>query len=491
MNDYIAGRFEQPKQADESFTIQSPADLNDTIASYQVARSQVDRAVDSATQAFRAWRKLAVSARAQLLRQYQGALKKNADALALSIAREIGKPLWEAKTEVSAMVGKIDLALGEGQRHVENRILEDLPGEIRHRPLGIVAVIGPFNFPGHLPNGQIVPALLAGNCVVFKPSEKGGQTAVLMARCFHEAQFPAGVFNLVQGTASGAAHLTSHAGIHGVLFTGSLDVGRKILAANAQRPGLLVALELGGKNASLVLEDCDLERTARELVFSGFATAGQRCTATARVIVTRPVAEALTARLKVLTEHISVGHCQADNVFMGPVINAHTIERLRSTLAMAEAKGASAVVPASEVTIEGRPGFYLRPSLYRLTEGVESIAGYTDVELFAPNLCIIVADDDEHAVTIANNTEFGLSAAVFTSSQQRFETLADALEVGVVHHNRSTAGASGRLPFGGIKSSGNHRAAGISMALSCSFPQGVLRPSPAAGALPTWPGMHT
>ncbi len=488
-SDYIFGQFERPASADHELVVRSPADQSDTIASYTVSTGQIDRAVDAAAQAFRGWRKMTLAARSTLLRAYQAALKRHADALALMIAREIGKPLWEAKTEVTAMIGKIDLALGEGARFTEDKQLDDLPGEIRHRPLGVIAVIGPFNFPGHLPNGQLVPALLTGNCVVFKPSEKGGGTAALMAQCFHEADFPNGAFNLVHGGASVAAHLTTHAGIHGILFTGSLDVGRQIVAANAHRPGLLVALELGGKNASIVLEDCDLERTARELAFSAFATAGQRCTATSRVVVLNAVANQLTARVTELTKTLKVGFPQADNVFMGPVINDSTRQRLLHTLTLARKAGAEALVESEPIEVEGKEGFYVSPSLYRLPEGLRAISGYTDVELFAPNLCILTARDETEAAALANDSAYGLSAAVFTASEERFERLADELDVGVVHWNRSTAGASGRLPFGGTKGSGNHRPAGILMGQSCTFAQGVLRPVRGSPALPTWPGL--
>ncbi len=487
--DFIAGDFQQPAVADEEFTILSPADQNDTIGLYRVAQSQVDKAVDAATQAYKGWRKLTLSTRVDFLKRYQAALKVNAEALALSISREIGKPLWEAKTEVAAMVTKVDVTINEGLAFTQDKVVPDLPGEIRHRPLGVVAVVGPFNFPGHLPNGQIVPALLLGNTVVFKPSEKGGDTAGLMAQCMHQAGFPKGVFNVVQGAQRVAKHLTSHTGIAAVLFTGSLDVGKAILRANADRPGVLVALELGGKNASVVLEDCELERTAREIVFSAFATAGQRCTATSRVIAVKSVADALSERIVQLTKRLTVGFHQTPDTFLGPVIAESTRQKMAAATRLAVTSGATALVQGGPVDVPKHTGFYLRPSVHRLPPGMHHLTGYTDTELFGPDLCIVTADSLDEAATIANQTPFGLSAAVFTSSEAQFEALAAELDVGVVHMNRSTAGASGRLPFGGIKGSGNHRAAGILMGQSCTFAQGILRSPPAQTPLPIWPGM--
>lgn len=489
-SDFIGGRFVVPAAAEGHFEVRSPADTSDVVGRHAWARSQVDEAVMAARAAFVAWRKLGQPARASLLKAYQSQLKAHSDALAQCIAREIGKPLWEAKTEVAAMVTKVDVSLGEGAAHVRELKLDDLPGEIRHRPHGVAAVIGPFNFPGHLPNGQLVPALLMGNTVVFKPSDKGAGTAVLMAKCFEAAGFPPGVFNLVQGAVPVAERLVTHPGIDALLFTGSVSVGQRLVAANAHRPGLMIALELGGKNASLVFDDCDLERTARELVFSGFATAGQRCTATSRIIVTRGLASKLVDRLAQLTRSIRVGHVFDEGVFMGPVISEATRTQLLAAQQKAVAAGCEPVVAGGSFEVPGRAGFYVRPALHVAPNGVTRVAGYTDTELFAPDLSVLTVDSVDEAIAVANDTEFGLSAAVFTSSAQTFERCADEVRVGVLHWNRSSAGASGRLPFGGIRASGNHRPAGILMGQSCTYPLGVLLPAPGQPPLPSWPGIQ-
>lgn len=488
-SNFIRGRFVRPEKIEAEFTVHSPADLSDLVGRHGWSRALVDDAVLAARDAFGDWRRLPSPARAALLRGYQSALQKNADELARTIAREIGKPLWEAKTEVQAMITKVDVTLTEGTAYTQNHHLADLPGEIRHRPHGVVAVIGPFNFPGHLPNGQIVPALLTGNTVVFKPSDKGAGTAVLMAKCFAEAGCPPGVFNVVQGPAAVAETLSTHEDLDAILFTGSVAVGQRIVAANAHRPGLLIALELGGKNPSLVLDDADLERSVREIAFSGFASAGQRCTATSRVIVTQGIAERLCERLARAARAARVGYVFDEGVFLGPVISETARAQALTAQQLAKRAGYEALAPGETVEVRGHRGYYLQPAVHLAAPQISHVAGYTDTELFAPDLCVHVVDSLEAAVAVANDTPFGLSAAVFTASAEAFEACADRLRVGVLHWNRSSAGASGRLPFGGIKASGNHRPAGILMGTSCLFPQAVLLPPPTNTPLPSWPGL--
>jgi succinylglutamic semialdehyde dehydrogenase len=487
---YVAGRLVEPQPSgrDGELVATSPADTRDVIARYGWSRALVDEAVSAARAAFPAFRRLGEAARRELLYAYQGKLREHRELLALTIAREVGKPVWEAKTEVDAMIAKVDVSLGEGARYTANETLATLPGEIRHMPLGVVAVIGPFNFPGHLPNGQIVPALLTGNTVVHKPSEKTPCTATLIARCMHEAGVPAGVFNVVQGDGSVGEKLSAHEGIDGVLFTGSVNVGRRIAQANAARPDRLIALELGGKNASIALDDCDVERSARAIAFAAFITAGQRCTATSRLFVTRSVADKLIARIAELTRGLRIGNILEPDVFMGPVISESARDVVLAAQAKARASGYENVVTGAALRVDHPHGFYIRPSIVRAETAELDVAGYTDAELFGPDLAVHVVRDEDHALELAGRSRFGLTAGVFTSSREAFERAVDALRVGVVCWNRPTAGASGRLPFGGVRDSGNHRPAGIMAGLTCSYPVGLmLTPSP-DDPLPSWPG---
>jgi succinylglutamic semialdehyde dehydrogenase len=486
--DYVDGRFEHPAQPDGELVIHCPGELARHVSTHPHALAQLDAAVDAARRAQPLWDALGEASRRELLERYQARLRAHREEIALTLALEVGKPLWEARTEVDAMIGKVDLALGEGARFTHDERIDGV-GEIRHRPLGVLAVIGPFNFPGHLPNGQLVPALLLGNTVVHKPSEQTPSAATWMARCFDEAGAPPGVFNVVQGGPAAGSKLTQHADVDGVLFTGSARVGQAIVRDNAHRPHCLIALELGGKNATLALDDCDLELTARALAFSAFATAGQRCSCSSRLYVTRGVAGALVARIAEIARGLRIGHPLGDDVFMGPVISSAARQRVLDATAAARAGGYEAVLTAGAIEVPGHAGHYLAPSIHRASGALRSVVtGYTDDELFGPDLAVYEVDDLEAGIAAVNESRFGLVAAVFTSSATAFEHAALRLRVGVLAWNRPTAGASSRLPFGGIKHSGNHRPAGILAGTSCSYPQGVMLGPTAAGPLPSWPG---
>jgi succinylglutamic semialdehyde dehydrogenase len=238
-----------------------------------------------------------------------------------------------------------------------------------------------------------------------------------------------------------------------------------------------------------VFDDCDLERTVRELAFSAFATAGQRCTATSRVVVTKGIAAPLSERLAAVAKSVVVGHVFDEGVFMGPLISDAARRALLEAQERAVRHGFLALVEGGAAKVSGREGFYVRPAIHVAPAKVTSLAGYTDTELFAPDLSVVVVESVEDAIAVANDTPFGLSSAVFTRDRAIFEACVDGLEVGVLHWNRSSAGASGRLPFGGIKGSGNHRPAGILMGQSCAYPLGVLMPPLQEGPLPSWPGI--
>lgn len=478
--DFIAGRFITASNADSSIVVTSPADTNDHIATYSVAVQHVFAAVQAAQDAFKPWRRLSSSARDDYLRRYQAALRSHSEAIAQTITREVGKPIAEARGEMSAMVNKVDMVLGEGRSWTPDKVLADLPGHVRHRPLGVVAIIGPFNFPGHLPNGQIVPALAAGNTIVFKPSERAPGTGAWLAQCANEAGFPSGVFNLVQGHAASAQALVQHDALSGILFTGSLPVGKAIVAANVERVGRLIALELGGKNASIVLADANLELAVEQVAFAAFATSGQRCTSTSRVIVADSIVDLFCEKLVGAVQKLQVGYPFDPSVFMGPVISDAARAGILHAQTTAVAAGYEPLLPGRSLEVPGRPGWYLSPSILRAPADRRHVPGYSDAELFGPDLAVYAAADTEDALALANDTPFGLVAAVFTQSQATFEYCASELEVGAVHWNRSTAGASGLLPFGGIKQSGNHRPAGILAGQLCAYPQAILGTTPSA-----------
>jgi succinylglutamic semialdehyde dehydrogenase len=472
--DLIDGRFVLPAPPDGAIESRSPADLDDTIGTFPWARAHVAAAVAAARRAFAPWRRASPENRADHLRAFARSVKRHRERLEVAIARAIGKPLWEARTEVDAVIAKVDITLGAGLELIQPRVLADIGAVIRYRPLGVAAVIGPFNFPAHLANGHIVPALATGNTVVFKPSEKAPEVGEIMAECFAEAGFPPGVVNVVQGGMEVSQALVGHADVDAVMFTGSTAVGRAILAASAPWPGRMLALEMGGKNAAIVLADADLGWAAREIAFAAYVTAGQRCTATSRVLVERAVADALIEKLAFIAREIRVGPPDAPDTFLGPVINE--IAQRRAIEAARRLPGRYDEVVPARVPDVGVRGYYVAPALYRLREGVPPDRGALECEeLFAPVLTIEVVDAAEEAVARANDTRYGLAASVYTASCERFEALAPELEVGICNWNRSTVGSSSKLPFGGIKDSGNHRPAGLFSIYYCVDPVAELR----------------
>jgi succinylglutamic semialdehyde dehydrogenase len=488
VGNFVRGRLVPPASVEGSVVVRSPADQNDVVCEQAFGLGAVDDAIDAARKAASRWRSVALPERIACLRRYAARLDAHASLIAHTIAREVGKPSWEAQAEVRAMIAKVDLSVDAMQRYTADHTLPDASGEVRYRPHGVVAVVGPFNMPGHLPNGQIVPALLHGNTVVFKPSDRTPTTGVWIAMCLAEAGLPAGVLNLVHGDGRVGQALTEHRDVDGILFTGSVATGKAIVSANVHRLDRIIALELGGKNAALALDDCDIERTARAVVFGAFASSGQRCSATSRLMVHRRIAPRLISRVVQLTQSLRVGYPLDPDVFMGPVISEAARQQILERQRAALDTGFEPLVSGGAAQVPGRAGWYLQPAIHQ-SPGLNVVAPrYEREELFGPDLAVYVFDDDTDAIRLANDTPYGLTAAVFTAHRARFEALAEVLEVGVVHWNRPTAGASSKLPFGGIKHSGNHRPGGILMGSACAFPQARLLEEPAGASLASWPG---
>ncbi len=441
--DFIAGSWADAKAPDGVIEDRSPADLSMLLGRHPWAVSQADAAVAAA--------------------------QDHEEELARAIALDVGKPLWEARTEAQACSAKAAITADEGMKLASPFPAPGQPGaECRFRPLGVLAVLGPFNFPLHLPNGHILPALACGNAVVFKPSDVAPHAAEVYARCLDQAGVPRGLFNLVQGGPAVGAALAAHEGVDGVLFTGSWAVGQAIQKANQGRTKLL-ALEMGGKNAALVLADADLEKAAYDVLFSAFVSAGQRCTAASRAIVVGD-ARRFAQRIVQLARKLSIGHPLDDGVFMGPLASPAALEKFERGIRAAEAE---TLLESRRLQPRGLEGCYVSPSVHFV--GQRRSSPYEREELFGPDLAVHPAGSEEEALQIANATDYGLAASVHTRSEQAFDRCQRALECGVVNWNAPTVGASGRLPFGGLKRSGNHRPAALWSTLYCSAPVAVLR----------------
>jgi succinylglutamic semialdehyde dehydrogenase len=476
---YIDGRFVVPAAPEGALRCASPADFDDLVGEFAISVQHAHEAVGAASAALRSWRRLPGEERASLLRSFAERVKARRDELATAIARSIGKPLWEARTEVDAVVAKVDITLGAGLEAVAPRELPADKAAIRHRPVGVLVVLGPYNFPAHLPNGHFVPALATGNTVVFKPSERAPEVGEILAECMHEAGMPRGVFNVVQGDARVAAALVDDGRVDGVCFTGSTAVGQRILEASAKYPGRMIALELGGSNAAIVTADADVAHAAREIAFSAFVTAGQRCTATSRVYVEAAALEPLVAELERLARGLRVGYPGDPDVFLGPIIDEPARSRALARLSSLGRTHEPRLAPEA-VTVPGVRGAYLAPGLFVARERTIAM---TAEEFFAPLLLVHAVDDDDAAIAHANASPYGLAASVFCAAEGRFERFAAELEVGICNWNRGTVGSSSRLPFGGVKASGNHRPAGLASTLYCVDAVAQIRwPTPPAPA---------
>lgn len=475
--DYINGQWiKRDELADGQLTRVNPSRKQELVFEATWRLAAVDEAIEAARAALPAWDRLGFEARLAHVERFGQVLGERKEALAQAIAAEAGKPMWEARTEAGALVSKIQIMSTEGAQYTATSGNGRSERAV-YRPLGVLAVLGPFNFPLHLPNGHIIPALLTGNTVVVKPSELTSACMQLYMECAQEAGIPQGVLNMVLGPGAVGARLVAHERVSGVLFTGSYETGLAIKRATLEQPWKLLALEMGGKNTTIVLSDADLDQAAHELIQASFLTAGQRCTATSRLIIERPLVDALTDKLRALAERITTGDALTEEVFMGPLINEAAHARFLRAQEDDEGGNLERVLAGGL----GRPdldGYFVKPAIWRVKDLGAPAGLHQTQELFGPDLVIYGVEDEEQAVTLANGTDFGLAMSVFSASRERFERLSYALEAGVLNWNRSTAGASSKLPFGGVKRSGNHRPAAITAGLYCTYPQAQLLVEP-------------
>lgn len=477
----------------DSLVSHNPARPERVVWSGSPVVAHVDGAVAAARKAFETWSRWPRERRFAVLRRYQQIAAARAGEMAALLRDEVGKPMWDARAEAQLLAGKVEITLENGAHAAMNRVSGyelDLggtrAGRASFRPHGVMAVVGPFNFPAHLPNGHIVPALAMGNTVVFKPSDKTPGVGQLLCALFDEALrsegAPPGVVNLVQGGGDIASRLTAHEGIDGVLFTGSWPVGRRIMRANLDHPGRILALEMGGDNPAIVLGDADLRQSVIECVRCAFITAGQRCTCTRRVIVHEEVAAKLIPALCKAASNLIIGDPAAEYpVFLGPVIReearAHVLHQVGRL-----ARGGGELLVQPEPGDGGTGGWYLTPGVMRVerfirtpdgaeqSEAQAALLAGADIEVFGPFLRISTCRDLDDAIEQANATEFGLAASIFTRDAAAVEEFFARAKAGCLNVNTGTAGASSRLPFGGLGRSGNHRPAGAFSLDYCAYP---------------------
>ena len=433
--------------------------------------AQVDAAVQAARQAFPIWGRLPLEERIAVLERFAACLKDKVDLFARAIGEETGKPLWEATTEVTSMVNKVAISIQSYRERTGEKSgpLADATAVLRHKPHGVVAVFGPYNFPGHLPNGHIVPALLAGNCVLFKPSELTPLVAELTVKCWIEAGLPAGVLNLLQGARETGMALAGNPGIDGLFFTGSSLTGNLLHSQFAGRPDKILALEMGGNNPLLVDQVRDVEAAVYTIIQSAFISAGQRCTCARRLLVPAGSwGDALLARLVEVCRQIKVGRYDEQPApFMGSVIYLQAAQQLLAAQADLLARGAKALLAMTQPQADAA---LLTPGIVDVT----AVAARPDEEFFGPLLQVIRYSSFEDAITEANNTAFGLAAGLLSDDKARYEQFWLESRAGIVNWNKQLTGAASTAPFGGIGASGNHRPSAYYAADYCAYPVASL-----------------
>jgi len=424
-------------------------------------------AVAAARAAFGDWSGRPRQDRIDLVTRYKGVLAARAEDFARAISRETGKPLWETRQELGSMQGKVDISIRAYAERTGEREAATGFGRavLRHKPHGVAAVLGPYNFPGHLPNGHIVPALLAGDTIVFKPSEETPLAGQMLVECLEEAGAPAGVVNLLQGAKETGQALLDQP-IDALLFTGSAGAGAFFRRKFADDPHVILALELGGNNPLIVWDAGDAEAVASLVVQSSYVTTGQRCSCARRLIVKDgPEGEAILEAVAALSDRLVIGAWDSDpEPYMGPLVSeAAAAGALKGADALT-GLGARIIRPFER--IDGPTAAWVRPGLLDMT----GAAGVPDEEIFAPLIQAYRVSDFDAAIRAANDTRFGLSAGLISNDQGLWDRFLDRSRAGVVNWNRPTTGAAGDMPFGGLGASGNHRPSAYYAADYCAYP---------------------
>ena len=461
---YINGRWADG--IDDWFEKTNPATGETSWDGQASSADQVSEAVGAARKAQGAWARLPQHDRTNILERYAEEIAKRSDRVAEAISRDMGKVAWDARGEAGAMAAKVGISIKAQVERAGTAFSEAGFGSMHltHRPHGVMAVFGPFNFPGHLPNGHIVPALLAGNTCVLKPSELAPSVAHIMIEAFEAAGLPEGVLNVVQGGRdTGAALLESD--IDGLLFTGSAQTGLFFHRHFAGRPEVILALEMGGNNPLIMWDPAEVEAAADIAAQSAFLTTGQRCSCARRVILPTgkwgdEVVDAIVARAKALR----IGDYTEDDAFMGPLVSEQAAQNAVDYQMILSKKGGKSLRRLKRMD---RGGGFVTAGIIDVTDA----KGIPDEELFGPLMQIIRVDSFDEAILRANDTKYGLSGGLVSDNDALWLQAHSEMRAGILNRNRPTAGASGAMPFGGPGHSGNFRPGAYYAADYCAWPQ--------------------
>ncbi|MEM7783464.1 MAG: succinylglutamate-semialdehyde dehydrogenase [Planctomycetota bacterium] len=468
---WIQGKWE-PGLGDDFLSL-CPVDNSIVWSGKEATQAQVDRAFLSARQAFGGWWDFKVETRIEFVKKFRDLVREDSEDLATLIAQETGKPLWESRTEASAVAAKVDLSIAAFRERRDTTSFEvgGMNAVTRYKPHGVCGVLGPFNFPAHLANGHIVPALITGNTVVFKPSELTPAVGAWMVRKWTEVGLPPGVINLIQGGRTVGESLTLHPELDGLFFTGSSKAGVAIHQSLSPFPQKILALEMGGNNPLIVSEIDDPVAAAYHTILSAYFTAGQRCTCARRLILidNQESKEFLDVLIDLIGK-IRIGFFDDDpQPFMGTVISQEMGRRILKTQEEMMNVGGQ---PLVKIKSHRQCDALVSPGLMDMTN-----VPWQDEELFGPLLSVIRVPDFQSAIHEANRTAYGLSAGLLSDNEELYRDFIHQIRAGIVNWNRQTTGASGKLPFGGCGLSGNHRPSAYFAVDYCSFPVASLESS--------------
>ncbi|HET6824099.1 MAG TPA: aldehyde dehydrogenase family protein [Anaerolineales bacterium] len=456
-HNYINGEWVKGRS---TFQTINPANEEVLAEVAQAETSDVNVTVSAATEAFKSWRLVPAPLRGELLYKVGDILKQKKEELAQLLTRDMGKVIAEARGDVQEAIDMAYFMGGEGRRLLGYTAPVEMPnkfGMAVRDPAGVVGLITPWNFPIAVPSWKIFPALVAGNTIIWKPSPETPAISAAFVKMFEEAGLPPGVFNLLLAPGAEVAKaLVAHPGVRVLSFTGSTTTGRAI-AESAARLNKKLSLEMGGKNAIIVMDDANLELVTDASLWAAFGTSGQRCTAASRLIVQKGIASKVKESLVERTKQLRLGDGLDPKVDVGPVINKTAVERIHKYVQLGQKEGARALVGASVADVNGK-GFFYSPTLF---DGVQPGSTLEAEEIFGPVLSIIEVDSLEEAIEVNNRSQYGLSTSIFTQDVNRAFTAMRDIFTGLVYINHGTTGAEIQFPFGGVRGTGNgHREAG-------------------------------
>lgn len=488
-NNYLHGSFIKLPDVDGYINSLNPGDTRDVIGRFPFSETGADIAVGCAREAFPAWHRLGAQERRTILQRFRMQLETSQEPLVAYLMRETGKPLWETQAEVVACIRHVEVSLDQGVQQLDAWRLTDLEGGCEFHPRGVAVVLGCYNLPLLTPVSQLVPTLLAGNTVVFKPSKYTPAIGQLIAELIDRARLPRGVFNLVQGNGGSVGkRLAANPDVDLLLMEGSIETGLDIRQATLAQPWKRLVLNTCGRGTALVLDDADVDKAVYELISGAFLTTGQRRSSTARLIVTRAIADKIANRLRQVIARLQIGHGHRNDIFFGPLISEKYRKAYLAWTDAMQREGHTMLSLGERLELDP-PGYFVSPTLVRVNPNVQRDVASAEL-VVGPALEMQVVEDFAHAVEVHNQSRLGLVTSLFTRSTELAREARFALRTGALNVNRSTISLSARLPLEGFGASSAGYPSGIYATRACSFPVAWLDDQRAFERNQLMPGVH-